>query len=79
MKKLLYALSLSLLLTACSSTLENVQKETSEAVNNIQTEASNVTDAVTEKVDQVNEAVDSVNKAVDSVNKAVDDIKAVGK
>ena len=66
------------LLTACSSLLENVQKEGSEAITNIQTEAQNVTDTVNEKVDQVNSAVDSVNTAVDSVSKAVEDIKAVG-
>lgn len=80
MKKLLSTLLFSVLLTSgCSTALENAKKETSEAVTNIQTEATNVTNTVNEKVDQVNNTVDSVNQAVDSVNKAVDDIKAIGK
>lgn len=79
MKKLLSTLLLSVLLTGCSTALENLQKETGEAVTNLQNEASTVTNTVNEKVDQVNNTVDSVNQAVDSVNKAVDDIKAIGK
>jgi len=66
MKKLLLSSLLALLLTACS-TLDAAKKETTEAVQNIQTEAEKVTDKVTEKVDQVNQAVDSVNQAVSDV------------
>jgi starvation-inducible outer membrane lipoprotein len=79
MKKLLCTLALSVLLAGCSTALENVQKETGEAITNLQTEANNVTETVTEKVDQVNGAVESVNNAVESVNQAVEDVKAVGK
>lgn len=79
MKKLLLAAVFSLILTGCSTALENLQKETGEAVTNLQNEASTVTNTVNEKVDQVNNTVDSVNQAVDSVNKAVSDIKAIGK
>jgi ABC-type transporter Mla subunit MlaD len=79
MKKLLSILLLSVLLVGCSSALGNLQKETGEAVTNLQNEVSTVTNTVNEKVDQVNNTVDSVNQAVDSVNKAVDDIKAIAK
>lgn len=75
--RLLPALLLSIVLLSACSKLETVKTETTEAVTNLQNEASELKENVDEKVDQVNEAVDSVENAVNSVNQAITDVKTV--
>lgn len=73
MKKVLLLALVLFAFSACSQ-LENVKKETTEAVTNLQNEASDIKENVDKKVDQVNGAVESVNNAVESVNNAVEDV-----
>lgn len=75
--RLLPALLLSIVLLSACSKLETVKNETTEAVNNLQNEASELKADVDAKVEQVNTAVDSVENAVNSVNQAIDNVKTV--
>ena len=65
----------ALLCTGCQNPFSSVQKETTEAVNNLKNDALNVKEGVDNKIDQVNTAVQSVKDAANSVDKAVQDIK----
>lgn len=73
MKTILLATLLLLALSGCDK-FETVKNETTEAVTNLQNEASELKEGVDKKVDQVNGAVESVNNAVESVNNAVEDV-----
>ncbi len=75
-KILISILALSLALTGCA--LQKAQKESAEAIQNLQTEALKIKTGVETSVTQFNEAKDSVENAVDAVQdakKEIEDLK----
>ncbi len=70
------SLFLVLILSSCSS-LETVKNETTEAVDNLENEAAEVTGAIGDTIDQMNSIVDSVESTKKSVENTVDGIKNI--
>ena len=78
MRTIILISTLSLILTSCSiSDWFTIQKEATEAIDNLTEEAVSIKDGLERKVGQFQQAGESVSNAIDAVQTAKDDLKAI--
>lgn len=78
MRTIILISTLSLILTSCSiSDWFTVQKEATEAIENLTEEAIGIKDGLQIKVEQFQQAGESVSNAIDAVQTAKDDLKTL--
>lgn len=78
MKKLFFCLSLALILLPACSELTVFQKEASEAVDNLSSEAVRLKSSVETTTSQVKAAVEATQEAASAIQNASDSIQSIG-